>query len=47
MGTGICGNEALHAEIRGVFRQVSFRTFRLKLDLVKLVAPPRVLSLLP
>ena len=39
MGTGTCGNEALHAELRGVFRQVcgvSLPTFRLKMDLVKL-----------
>ena len=39
LGTGTCGNEALHAELRGVFRQaynVSVPTFRLKLDLFKL-----------
>ena len=39
LGTGTCGNEALHAELRGVFRQaysVSVSTFRLKLDLFKL-----------
>ena len=38
LGTGTCGNEALHAEVRGVFRQaynVSVPTFRLKLDLFK------------
>ena len=39
LGTGTCGNEALHAELRGVFRQayyVTVPTFRLKLDLFKL-----------
>ena len=39
LGTGTCGNEALHAELRGVFRQannMSVPTFRLKLDLFKL-----------
>ena len=44
MGSGTCGNEALHAELRVVFRQVynvSLPTFRLKLDvfhLAKLVS---------
>ena len=39
LGTGTCANEALHAELRGVFRQaynVSLPTFRLKLDLFML-----------
>ena len=39
LGTGTCGSEALHAELRGVFRQAhnaSVPTFRLKLDLFKL-----------
>ena len=39
LGTGTCGNEVLHAEVRGVFRQafhVSVPTFRLKLGLFKL-----------
>ena len=39
LGTGTCCNEALHAELRGVFRQacnVLMPTFRLKLDLFKL-----------
>ena len=39
MGSGTCGNEALHAELRGVFRQVynvSLPTFRVKLDLFHL-----------
>ena len=39
LGTGTCGNEALHAELRGIFGQaynVSLPTFRLKLDLFKL-----------
>ena len=39
LGTGTCGNEALHAELRSVFRQaynVSMPTFRLKLELFKL-----------
>ena len=39
LGTGTCGNEALHAELRGVSRQaynVSVPTFRLKLGLFKL-----------
>ena len=45
MGSGTCGNEALHAEPRGVFRQVynvSLPTFRVKLvdvfHLAKLVS---------
>ena len=36
MGSGTCGNEALHGELRGVLRQVynlSLPTFRVKLDL--------------
>ena len=39
LGTGTCGNEALHSELRSVFRQaynVSVPTFQLKLDLFKL-----------
>ena len=39
LGTGTCGNKALHAELRGIFRQaynVSLPSFRLKLDLFKL-----------
>ena len=39
LGTGTCGNEALHAELRGVFREaynVSGPTFRLKLELFKI-----------
>ena len=39
LGTGTCGNEVMHAELRGIFRQaynVSLPTFRLKLDLFKL-----------
>ena len=39
LGTGTCGNEALHAELRGIFRQahnVTTPTFMLKLDLFKL-----------
>ena len=39
LGTGTCGNEALHAELRGVYRQaynVLVPTSRLKLDLFKL-----------
>ena len=39
MGSGTCGNEALHAELRGVSRQVynvSLPTFRVKLDLFHL-----------
>ena len=35
MGSGTCGNEALHAELRDVFRQVynvSLPTFRVKLN---------------
>ena len=39
LGTGTCGNEALHAELRGIFRQpynVSLSSMRLKLDLFKL-----------
>ena len=36
MASGTCGNDALHAELRGVFRQVynvSLPTFRVKLDI--------------
>ena len=39
MAAGTCGNEALHAELRGVFRQVynvSLPTFRVKLDIFHL-----------
>ena len=39
LGTRTCGNEALHAELRSVFRQaynVSVPTFQLKHDLFKL-----------
>ena len=39
VGSGTCGNETLHAELRGLFRKVydvSLPNFRLKLDLVKL-----------
>ena len=36
MGSSTCGNEALHAELRSVFRQVSLPTFRVKLDLFHL-----------
>ena len=42
LGTGTCGNEALHAELRSVFRQaynVPLPTFWLKLDLFKLSKP--------
>ena len=39
MASGTCGNDALHAELRGVFRQVynvSLPTFRVKLDIFHL-----------
>ena len=39
LGTGTCGNEALHVELRGIFRQAYFVTMptsKLKLDLFKL-----------
>ena len=38
MKSGTCGNEALHAELRGVFQvyNVSLPTFRVKLDLFHL-----------
>ena len=39
MATGTCSNEPLHADLRGVFRQVynvSLPTFRVKLDIFHL-----------